>query len=257
MGIRLKIPKSHVRAESLKKREELIDAEERGVVAKAGLIAHGRGEAFDYLMGEVTIPPALFATRVAAASLIMAEHPVISVNGNTAALASEDVVRLAKLVPANLEVNLFYRNRRRELAVKAALIRAGTNKVLGVGSSASARIPELFSERRRVDPRGIYSADVVLVPLEDGDRTMALKKMGKFVITVDLNPLSRTAQTADITIVDNLVRALPNLLRAVEELKRLNEQELKGILERFDNRRNLSETILFMRDRLTALAKEE
>jgi 4-phosphopantoate--beta-alanine ligase len=95
------------------------------------------------------------------------------------------------------------------------------------------------------------------VPLEDGDRTMALKKMGKFVITIDLNPLSRTAQTADITIVDNIVRALPNLLRAVEELKRLNEQELKGIIERFDNRRNLSETILFIRDRLTAMAKEE
>ncbi|MGA2573477.1 MAG: phosphopantothenate/pantothenate synthetase [Candidatus Methanomethylicaceae archaeon] len=257
MGIRLKIPKSHVRAESLKKREALIDAEEKGIVAKAGLIAHGRGEAFDYLMGEVTIPPALFATRAAAASLILAEHPIISVNGNTAALVPADAVSLAKLVPADLEVNLFYRNRRREIAVKSALIRAGAKKVLGTGSSASARIPELFSERRRVDPRGIYSADVILVPLEDGDRTMALKKMGKFVITIDLNPLSRTAQTADITIVDNIVRALPNLLRAVEELKRLNEQELKGIIERFDNRRNLSETILFIRDRLTAMAKEE
>jgi 4-phosphopantoate--beta-alanine ligase len=255
MGIRLKIPKSHVRAESLKKREELIDAEEKGIVAKAGLIAHGRGEAFDYLMGEATMPPALFATRVAAASLILAEHPIISVNGNTAALAPNDVVRLAKLVPADLEVNLFYRNRRRELAVKSALIRAGANKVLGVGSNASARIPELFSERRRVDPRGIYSADVVLVPLEDGDRTMALKKMGKFVITIDLNPLSRTAQTADITIVDNIIRALPNLLRAVEELKKLSAQELKGIIERFDNRKNLSEMILYIKERLTALAK--
>lgn len=255
MGIRLKIPKSHVRAESLKKREELIDAEEKGIVAKAGLIAHGRGEAFDYLMGEATMPPALFATRAAAASLILAMRPIISVNGNTAALAPNDVASLAKLVPADLEVNLFYRNRRRELAVKAALIKAGANKVLGVGSNASARIPELFSERRRVDPRGIYSADVVLVPLEDGDRTMALKKMGKFVVTIDLNPLSRTAQTADITIVDNIVRALPNLIRAVEELKKLSAQELKGIIERFDNRKNLSETILYIKERLTALAK--
>jgi 4-phosphopantoate--beta-alanine ligase len=257
MGIRLKIPKSHVRAESLKRREELIDAEERGVVAKAGLIAHGRGEAFDYLMGEVTIPPALFATRAAAASLILADHPVISVNGNTAALVPEDVVSLAKLIPADLEVNLFYRNRRRELAVKSALIRAGANKVLGVGSSASARIPELFSERRRVDPRGIYSSDLVLVPLEDGDRTMALKKMGKFVVTIDLNPLSRTSQTADITIVDNIIRAMPNLIKAVEELQGLNRRELKAMVERFNNRRNLSETILFIRDRLTAMAKEE
>jgi 4-phosphopantoate--beta-alanine ligase len=257
MGIRLKVPKDHVRAESLKRRELLIDGEERGVVVKSGLIAHGRGEAFDYLLGEVTIAPALFATRAAAAALILAEHPVLSVNGNTAALVPKEVVSLGKLIPADLEVNLFYRNRRRELAVKAALIKAGASKVLGVGSSASGRIPELFSERRRVDPRGIFSADVVLVPLEDGDRTMALKKMGKFVVTIDLNPLSRTSQTATITIVDNIVRAMPNLTKAVEELQGLDRGELKAIVERFDNRRNLSETIFFMRDRLTALAKEE
>jgi 4-phosphopantoate--beta-alanine ligase len=256
MGIRLKIPKSHVRAESLKRREKLIDAEERGVVAKAGLIAHGRGEAFDYLMGETTIPPALFATRAAAASLILAEHPIISINGNTAALVPEDAVSLAKLVQADLEVNLFYRNRRRELAVKAALIRAGASKVLGVGSSASARIPELFSERRRVDPRGIYSADVVLVPLEDGDRTIALKKMGKFVVTIDLNPLSRTSQTADITIVDNIVRAMPNLTKAVEELQGLNRRELKTIVERFDNKENLREVIKIIKERFLALAEK-
>jgi len=256
MGIRLKIPKVHPRADSLKKREELIKGEEKGVVAKAGLIAHGRGEAFDYLLGEKTIPPALFAARAAAASLLLAEHPVISVNGNAAALVPDLLVRLSKSVPADLEVNLFYRSRRREEAVKSILIKAGAKKVLGVGRSASARIPELFSERRKVDPRGIYSADVVLVPLEDGDRTLSLKRTGKFVIAIDLNPLSRTAQTADITIVDNIVRALPNILAAVEDLKRLEKAELKLILGRFDNRRNLSETILYIRERLAALSRE-
>ncbi|NIM45309.1 MAG: DUF137 domain-containing protein, partial [Nitrososphaeria archaeon] len=65
---------------------------------------------------------------------------------------------------------------------------------LGVGETSSARIPELRSERRKVDARGIYSADVVLVPLEDGDRTEALRRMGKSVIAIDLNPLSRTAR---------------------------------------------------------------
>jgi 4-phosphopantoate--beta-alanine ligase len=154
-------------------------------------------------------------------------------------------------------VNLFYRTAAREKAIEAALVAGGAKKVLGVGKAASARIPELFSERRRVDPRGISSADVVLVPLEDGDRTMALKKMGKFVVAIDLNPLSRTSQTANITVVDNIVRAVPLLVKAIEELRELDRLELKGILERFDNRRNLSETLLFMRDRLAALAKEE
>ena len=56
MGIRLKIPKDHCRADSLRRREKVIEGEEKGVVVKSGLIAHGRGEAFDYLMGETTIP---------------------------------------------------------------------------------------------------------------------------------------------------------------------------------------------------------
>ena len=47
-----------------------------------------------------------------------------------------------------------------------------------------------------------------MVPLEDGDRTKALRKAGKIVITFDLNPLSRTAETANITIVDNVTRAV-------------------------------------------------
>ncbi len=81
------------------------------------------------------------------------------------------------------------------------------------------------------------------------------KKTGKLVIAIDLNPLSRTAQTADVTIVDNVVRAVPNILAAVKELKKLDRSELNGIVGRFDNQRNLAETLLFLRDRLTALAK--
>lgn len=257
MGVRLKIPKNHVRAASLRIRERLVEGEENDVVTKSGLIAHGRGEAFDYLIGEETIPAALFATRAAAAALLLASHPVISVNGNAAALVPGEMVRLSEAVPAPLEVNLFYRSRERELAVRDALVAAGAKRVLGVGRAASARIPELFSERRKVDPRGIYAADVVLVPLEDGDRTMALKKMNKFVITIDLNPLSRTAQTADITIVDNIIRALPNLVAAVDELRSQERSVLKEILESFDNRKNLSNMLIHIRDRLTRLAEEQ
>ena len=60
----------------------------------------------------------------------------------------------------------------------------------------------------------IDAKDVVLVPLEDGDRTIALKKAKKKIITFDLNPLSRTARTADITIVDNVTRAMKLLVRS-------------------------------------------
>jgi 4-phosphopantoate--beta-alanine ligase len=257
MGVRLKIPKNHVRAASLLIRERLVEGEEKNVVTKSGLIAHGRGEAFDYLIGEETTPAALFATRAAAAALLLASHPVISVNGNAAALVPGELVRLSEAVPAPLEVNLFYRTREREIAVRDSLLAAGAKHVLGVGRAASARIPELFSERRKVDPRGIYAADVVLVPLEDGDRTMALKKMNKYVITIDLNPLSRTAQTADITIVDNIIRALPNLVSAVEELRSQDRSVLNEILEEFDNRKNLSSMLIHIRDRLTRLAEEQ
>ncbi len=189
--------------------------------------------------------------------MLLASRPVISINGNVAALVPKEIVRLSKALNSPLEINLFFRNRRREEAIKSLLLRSGAEEVLGVGRDASATIPELFSERRRVDPRGIYSADVVLVPLEDGDRTLALKRMGKFVITVDLNPLSRTAQSADITIVDDIVRAVPNMIKACKELKHIPREDLKSLLARFDNRKNLSDVILYIKDRLTMLSGDD
>ena len=96
----MKIPRSHPRYESLMRREQLVQAWRTGVVAPEGLIAHGRGEAWDYLFGEGTCAPALVAERTAAAYLLAAKHPAISVNGNVAALAHREVVRLAKALPA-------------------------------------------------------------------------------------------------------------------------------------------------------------
>jgi len=253
---KVEIPPEHPRAESLKIREKLIENYVKGVVASAGLIAHGRGEAFDYLLGERTTEPALKAIKAAAAALLTAERPVISVNGNTAALAAEDTVKLAKAADAKIEVNLFYRSIERETAIKRLLEKAGAAEVLGVGEDASARIPELTSERRRVDPRGILIADVVLVPLEDGDRTEALVRMGKKVIAIDLNPLSRTAQKASITIVDNVVRAMPKLVETVKNLKMESLDERRKILLQFDNHRNLAESLDIIRERLSKLAEE-
>jgi 4-phosphopantoate--beta-alanine ligase len=253
---RIKIPSEHPRAESLRTREKLVEEYHSGVVASAGLIAHGRGEAFDYMLGEKTTKPALKAIEAAAAMLLTAKKPVISVNGNVAALASESVVRLSMTVRALIEVNLFYRSIERERAIKKLLEEAGAHAVLGVGKDASATIPELGSERRRVDPRGILVADVVLVPLEDGDRTEALGKMGKKVIAIDLNPLSRTSQKASITIIDNVTRAIPKLVEAIRKLSKQDQENLRKILHEFDNGQNLNESILAIENRLSELAKQ-
>jgi 4-phosphopantoate--beta-alanine ligase len=235
------IPSNHPRAKSLYIREMLVNGFRRGLVVPEGLIAHGRGEAYDYLIGERTTKTAQGAIEAAAATMLLSSRPVISVNGNTAALCPNTVVELARVAGAAIEVNIFYRTEEREKAIKAELELHGAKKVLGVGSKASARIPELQSERRRVDPDGIYTADTVLVPLEDGDRTEALIKMNKKVITIDLNPLSRTSRAANITIVDNVVRAMPALVQAAHKLR--GTLSLKKITDNFDNGKNLQESL--------------
>lgn len=253
---KMTIPAGHPRAESLRIREKLIENYKEGVVTLAGLIAHGRGEAFDYLLGEKTTIPASKAIKAAATTLLTAEKPVISVNGNTAALVAEETVRLAYVTNAKIEINLFYRSLERELAIKNLLEKAGAHEVLGIGEKASARIPELNSERRRVDPRGILTADVILVPLEDGDRTEALVKMGKKVIAIDLNPLSRTAQKATITIVDNVVRAMPKLVETAEKLSGQRIKKYGEILNSFDNKKNLTESMALIEKRLSKFAEK-
>lgn len=233
-----KIPKDHPRYESLKQRVALVAGYEKGITALAGLIAHGRGEAFDYLIDEKTIPPAEKAINAAAALLLSAEKPVISVNGNTAVLCPRELVELAAECGAKLEVNLFYRTEERVRKIARVLRKHGAVKVYGI--KADARIKGLSSERAEVDKEGIYSADVVLVPLEDGDRTEALVAMGKKVIAIDLNPLSRTSKKATITIVDNVVRALPALVDAARFLKKKGRYR-KPV--KFDNKKNLEECL--------------
>jgi 4-phosphopantoate--beta-alanine ligase len=239
-SIRMVIPKNHPRNKSLMLREKLIEGYKKGLVSDEGLIAHGRGEAFDYLIGERTREPARRATKAAAAALLLAKNPVISVNGNTAALAAESVAELARELNCKIEVNLFYRTEERAGRIGGYLKNAGAKEVLGV-SDAYGRIPELFSERRKVSVEGIYLADCVLIPLEDGDRCEALVKMGKTVIAIDLNPLSRTAVKAHITIVDELTRALPLLIEEVRELRLKDEKQLKSILKKYNNKKVLGE----------------
>ncbi|MDR3782243.1 MAG: phosphopantothenate/pantothenate synthetase family protein, partial [Candidatus Nitrosotalea sp.] len=83
-----------------------------------------------------------------------------------------------------------------------------------------------------------------------GDRTIALKKFGKKVITFDLNPMSRTAQTADITIVDNVIRGMKIL---IDTCKKLSKEDLEK-KSKFDNKKNLKKSILIIRKNLRKMA---
>lgn len=232
-----RIPDDHPRAKSLRTRERLKEAVEQGLVHATGLIAHGRGEAFDYLLGEQTPPEAEVAAAAAAQALRDAKQPVLSLNGNVVALAAAECVALQEAFPdLRLEVNLFHRTPERIAALVAAMEDAGAAAGSVLGAVPDARIPGLSSDRALCCKDGIGDADVVLVPLEDGDRCQALRDMGKTVITIDLNPLSRTARTASITIVDELTRALPLLTGCMVAEARSAE----SLGESFDNLANLA-----------------
>lgn len=249
------IPKSHPRAKSLLIREKLVEGFDKGLVAKEGLLAQGRGEAFDYLLGEKTGKAAKQAIKAAAARLLVAKLPVISVNGNIAALCPKQIVKLSKQIKAKLEVNLFYTNEKRKLSIIKTLKKNGANEILGSKTTSSKKLPGIDSARKIVDKDGIFVADVVVVPLEDGDRTMALRKAGKIVITFDLNPLSRTSQTANITIVDNVTRAIDLLINESKKLSKKNQKSLQKIIDDFDNKKNLRENVIQIKNNLDRRAK--
>jgi 4-phosphopantoate--beta-alanine ligase len=231
------IPPDHPRYFSLMTRHRIVSGVEKGITSQEGLIAQGRGEAFDYLIGEETLPSAWAAEYAASAMILLAKRRIISVNGNAAALVPIELVQLSDLTGAPLEVNLFYRTEERVLKIIKHLQSHGAGQVLGARPDAT--IPGLSSQRGKVYRSGIYTADVVFVPLEDGDRCEALVGMGKQVIAVDLNPLSRTAQQATISIVDNVVRAVPNMVEMVRGLKGRDEGYLQGVVTDFDNKKGL------------------
>jgi len=225
------VPESHPRYESLLTRHRIEAGVDRGITSRQGLIAQGRGEAYDYLLGEETIESADRAERAAAAYLLSAEHAVISVNGNAAALVPGELVELAEATGADLEVNLFNRTEERIEAIADYLREHGASEVKGL--TADGRIPGLDHERAKVDADGIGAADVVLVPLEDGDRAEALGEMGKTELVVDLNPLSRSAQVATVPVIDNIIRAIPNVTAHARDLAEQPDEQA-GAIETFD-----------------------
>ncbi len=226
------IPEDHPRYQDLLTRHRIEKGVEKGITHLQGMHAEGRGSAFDYLLGEATIPSADDAERAAAAHLLLADHPVLSINGNVAALVPSEMVALAEATGADLEINLFNRTPERIEAIADHLREHGADDVKGL--EANARIPNLDHQRAKVDEDGIYDADVVLVPLEDGDRAEALNEMDKTEIVIDLNPLSRSPQVADVPIVDNIIRAVPNMTEHARVLADEDEDVLRSIITEFN-----------------------
>ena len=231
---------SHPRYQSLLSRHKLEQAAKQGMLADSALIAHGRGEAYDYLIGEKTSPNALEATKNALAHLSAGTKAVISLNGNTTALAGYELMKIAEYLQCPIEVNIFYRTEQRINALFGYLDDIKQEHDISIdilGKNPDTTIPGLKGPRAKCCSEGIYSSDVILVPLEDGDRCEALVEMGKTVIVVDLNPLSRSAKMASITIVDEISRVAKNMLNLIET------NDLPDIEIEFNNNKNLQTSV--------------
>lgn len=231
---------SHPRYQSLLLRHRLEEAEKQGMLAGSAMIAHGRGEAYDYLLGEQTIPSAHEATLHALRALKNAERPIISLNGNAVALAGEQLLALAQQLKCPVEINIFYRTPERMSALLERLETIKKERSLDVeilGASPNARIPGLEGPRAKCTKEGIIDSDVILVPLEDGDRCEALVAMGKTVIVIDLNPLSRSAKMGTITIVDELTRVAENMLFQFDSFK------MSEVSKTYDNEEALRDAL--------------
>ena len=250
-----KIPDSHPRKKSLESRQKIVDGSSMGLLADSAMIAHGRGEAFDYLLGERTTEPARAAIRESAARLRNARRPVISVNGNTVVLAGDGAIRLAAVLGCPIEVNLYYRTPSRVEGLISLLeecrIRVSEEDAPGgfygdwkdsvegvslLGESPNFKIEGLEGPRSKCTREGIGGADTVLVPLEDGDRCEALISLGKEVLVVDLNPLSRSSRMATVTIVDEVSRAFDGILSYL-----LTDSDDRPT--EWDNRKSLKESL--------------
>lgn len=235
--------KDHPRYESLVYREKIVEAHKNGILADSGMIAHGRGETFDYLIGEKTTENSLNAIEVAACYFLTRKRPVLSVNGNTTALVSEDIAKLSELLDIPVEINLYYRTPERIKNIEKVYRELGVKELLGTDDDDFIDTPDLNGPRSPVSIEGINKSDLIFVPLEDGDRAEKLVASGKEIISVDLNPLSRTAQTSTVTLVDNIVRVMPQLIKSVNKHMDCDKSILLEKISNFNNKDNLNTAI--------------
>ena len=235
--------KDHPRYESLLYREKIVEAHKNGILADSGMIAHGRGETYDYLIGEKTTDNSLNTIEVASCYFLTRKHPVLSVNGNTTALVAEDIARLADILDIPVEINLYYRTPERIKNIEDVYKKLGVKELLGTDEDDFIDTPDLNGPRSPVSIEGINKADLIFIPLEDGDRAEKLSKLDKDIVNVDLNPLSRTAVTSTVTIVDNIVRVMPLVIDCVEKYMDYDKKILLEKISEFDNRQNLDNAI--------------
>ena len=168
------IPKDHPRYTSLVTRKHLADCARKGIFRGKDLPPTGaaRRSITCSAKKQAKAPAGL---NTWPALLRTASRPVISVNGNTAALAAREIALLQKACGAKVEVNLFHRTRNACSRSKPLLRDAGAD----VFSGQAERLLPLSHDRAFSRRDGMYAADVVLVPLEDGDRCEVLVDMGK------------------------------------------------------------------------------
>ena len=180
---------------------------------------------------------------VAVAALLLSKNPVISVNGNATALAIDEIIDFARTIDAKIEINLFYRTDERVKLLTTLYRDHGYKEILGSLDDEIEYLNDIKNNRASASKTGIYTADTILIPLEDGDRAEILKKSGKNIITIDLNPLSRTSKMSDVSIMDNIVRAIPFMTKIAEDLKTQDKKVLIEMVNEFDNEENLKESI--------------
>lgn len=242
----MNVPKDHPRYKSLIVREHLVEMVRKGLVDPTGLISQGRGEAYDYMMGEKSLPSSLEAEKAAAAYLLKAERPLICVNGNAAVLDAEGIIALSEKVHAPIEVNLFHRTEERVGLLVEYLESKGGKDILG--RNPDSKIPGLSSDRA-LCTKTLFECDAILVPIEDGDRAEALVRMGKTVISIDLNPLSRTSKTATVPISDEITRAIGNIIKFADELEG-DDAEIVHTVASYDREENRKATLKALSDYL-------
>ena len=138
-----------------------------------------------------------------------------------------------------MEVNIFHRTEERMEKLITYMESEGGKDVLG--RDPDARIPGLNHDRA-LCTHTLFDCDVIVVPIEDGDRAEALIGMGKTVISIDINPLSRTSKAATIPVSDEMSRALENMIRFVNEL-RGKEDEIDSLISSFSNTESRREVL--------------
>lgn len=235
--------KDHPRYESLVYREKIVEAHKNGILADSGMIAHGRGETYDYLIGEKTTQNSINTIEIAACYFLTRKKPVLSVNGNTTALVAEDIAELSDILDIPVEINLYYRTPERIKNIERVYKELGVRELLGTDDDDFIDTPDLNGPRSPVSIEGINKSDLIFIPLEDGDRAEKLSALEKDIVNVDLNPLSRTAVTSTVTIVDNIVRVMPKLIESVKKFSDYDSDILIERIDNFNNKDNLDTAI--------------